>query len=76
MNNNNGGNMMYDNDLDDLINDISNTHKPGAITNQVNTFKYEIPTQTKKGANDGMKMGNQTSRCYPIFMGGSSLPDG
>ena len=34
---------MFDNDLDDLINDISNTHK--SVNNQINAFKYEIPNQ-------------------------------
>jgi hypothetical protein len=68
---------MYDNDLDDLINDISNANKGGANNNQhVNTFKYEIPTQTKAGSNDGMKMGGNQTRCFTLFMGGSSLPDG
>lgn len=33
---------MFDNDLDDLINDISNTHK-SVNNNQINAFKYEIP---------------------------------
>ena len=41
---------VVDEDLDDLLNDISNDKTSGSNgTGQISQFKYEIPTSSKSG---------------------------
>ena len=65
-----------DEDLDDLLDDIS-TEKKTAKNNiggtQVGSFKYEVPGSIKV-AEPSLNVSG--GKCYPLFIGGSSLQDG
>lgn len=74
--NKNKGSIL-DDDLDDLINDIdgAGTGDSGGTSNikkKPSGYNYEIPAQ--KLANvQNISLGG---KCYPLYMGGSSLIDG
>ena len=61
-----------DADLDDLLDDFS-TDNPKA--SQVNTFKYEIPSSSIDTSQQNQNFG-EGGKCYPLFIGGSSLQEG
>ena len=61
-----------DADLDDLLDDFS-TDNPKA--SQMNAFKYEIPSTNTDTSLQNQNFG-EGGKCYPLFIGGSSLADG
>jgi hypothetical protein len=63
--------------LDDLINDIDGAGGSGGTKSgstqqrqKMPNFTYEIPNK------QNVQTVNQGGKCYPLYMGGSSLPDG